>query len=108
MVNIYDENDQIIGRVNHSTNLDFYDGRNFSCGSVGNHKGLTKLKNGNYVLINGTDWQGCRDEAEIISSKQALQEILHSGNINLLEEKRFAELKKLYDNMLNSEFSDEE
>lgn len=43
MVNIYDENNQIIGRVNYSTNLDFYDGRNFSCGSVGNHKGLTKL-----------------------------------------------------------------
>ena len=108
MINIYDEHNNILGRVNYSTNLDFYDGRNYSCGSTGLHQGLTKLKNGNYVLIHISDWQGSSHHAEIISAEQALQEVLHSGNINLLEEKKFFELKKLYNDMLNSEFSEEE
>lgn len=108
MINVYDDNNIIIGRVNYSTNLDFYDGRNFTCGSVGEHKGLTKLRNGKFVLIRTSNWRDSPDYAEIISDGQALQEILNSGNTKLLEEKRFTKLKKLYEEMLNSEFSEEE
>lgn len=105
-VNVYEDGD-VIARVRYNQNLDFWDGRNFTCGSTGRHKGLTKLKDGRYVLIHGTQWQGEKDWAEIISPQQALQEILKSGNTELLETKKFAELKKLYQE-LELELEDDE
>lgn len=108
MINVYDDDNKIIGRVNYSTNLDFYDGHNFTCGSPGKHEGLTKLRNGQFVLISTSNWQDSKDYAKIISDNQALQKILKSGNLELLEEKRFIKLKKLYEEILNSEFSEEE
>jgi len=86
MVNVYNNEGEIIGEVKYNTNLDRWDGRNMTSGSTGRHKGLTRLKNGSFVLIYGTDWQGERDTAEIITPEQALQEILKSGNLDLLKE----------------------
>jgi hypothetical protein len=79
-----------------------------ACGETGRHKGLTKLRDGRYVLIHGTQWQGERHWAEIISPEQALQEILKSGNVELLEKKKFAELKTLYTEKLIQEEEDKE
>ena len=95
-VNVYEDGD-VIARVRYNQNLDYWDGRNWTNGGVGRHKGLTKLRDGRYVLIHGTQWQGEKDWAEIISPEQALQEILKSGNTELLDTKKFAELKKLYE-----------
>ena len=101
-VNVYEENQygldgDVIARVRYNSCLDYWDGRNWTNGGVGRHKGLTKLRDGRYVLIHGTQWQGEKDWAEIISPEQALQEILKSGNTELLDTKKFAELKKLYE-----------
>ena len=95
-VNVYEDGD-VIARVRYNQNLDFWDGRNFTCGSTGRHKGLTKLKDGRYVLIHGTQWQGEKDYAIVISAEQALQEILKAQRLELLDTKKFAELKKLYE-----------
>ena len=95
-VNVYEGCD-VIARVRYNQNLDFWNGRNWQNGGMGRHKGITKLKDGRYVLIHGTDWQGEKDWAEIISPEQALQEILKSGNTELLDTKKFAGLKKLYE-----------
>lgn len=97
MVNIYDENGRVIAMVEANNNLDWWDGSNWTCGSTGRHKGLTRLSDGRYVLIHTTQWQGERDYAEIISEKQALQEILEADAVELLEEPKFAELKKLWE-----------
>jgi hypothetical protein len=105
MVNIY-EDGQIIARVNYNKNLDYWDGRNWTCGSTGRHKGLTKLKDGRYVLIHGTQWQGESNHGEIISDTEALQEIMESGNIKLLEDRRFKELKENYDKITKLEDTD--
>lgn len=107
-VNVYDGN-EIIGRVRYNQNLDYWDGRNFSNGGNGHHKGLTKLKTGEYVLIHGTDWQGEKDYAEIISKQEALQEILRSQNLDLLETKKFAELRQLAveKGLLDSEYEED-
>ena len=67
-----------------------------TCGSTGYHKGITKLKTGDFVLIHGTQWQGERDSAEVISDKQAFQEILRSGDETLLK-KYFPERTKEID-----------
>ena len=109
-VNVYEDEflKEVVARVRYNQNLDFWDGRNFTCGSTGRHKGLTKLKDGRYVLIHGTDWQGEKDWAEIISPEQALQEILKSGNTELLSTKKFAELKKLYEEKYLLELEDDE
>jgi hypothetical protein len=101
-VNVYDEG-EVVARVRYNCNLDFWDGRNFTCGTTGRHKGLTKLKDGRYVLIHGTQWQGEKDYAEIITPQQALQEVLKSGNTELLKLKKFKELKQAYESNLIDE-----
>ena len=99
-VNVYDgyfgDNGKVIARVQYNDNLDYWDGRNWTNGGIGRHKGLTKLKDGRYVLINGTDWQGERDFAEIISAEEALQEIMSANHTELLEKRKYKELKELY------------
>jgi hypothetical protein len=107
-VPVYKDN-EIVARVKYNDNLDFWDGNNFTCGSTGNHKGLTKLrKTGDYVLIHGTQWQGHRDWAEIITPNEALQEILSSRNEELLEQSKFKGLKDLLDELDEEEEPDEE
>jgi len=96
-VSVYGDDDKVIARVQYNSILDFWDGHNWTCGSgAGHHKGITKLKDGRYVIINGTDWQGERDKAHVISKEQALQEILKSNHVELLKTKKFKELKELY------------
>lgn len=89
MIAVYDgyfEGDgDVIARVRYNNNLDRWNGRNWSCGDIGHHKGLTRLKDGRFVLIFGSEWTGERDYAEIISEKEALQEIFKSGNDKLLK-----------------------
>ncbi len=106
-VNVY-ENQNVIARVRYNSCLDYWDGRNWTNGGVGRHKGLTKLRDGRYVLIHGTQWKGEKDWAEIITPEQALQEILKSGNTELLETKKYRELKELYEKTMVQEEDDEE
>lgn len=107
-VNVYDEDGVVIARVTYTDNLDHWDGSNRTCGSTGRHLGLAKLKDGRYALIHGTQWQGERDYAEIISAEDALQQILRSGNEELLEQKRFTELKAMYEKTMIGEEEEEE
>lgn len=109
-VNVYlDEmdRDQVIARVRYNAALDYWDGRNFANGGVGMHKGITKLRDGRYVIIEGTQWQGEKDYAYIVSDGEALQQILKSGNSELLNMKKFADLKKLY-SKLEIEYPEDE
>lgn len=100
MIKVY-ENDKIIGEVEYNDNLDWWDGSNNTCGSVGRHKGLTQLEDDRYVLINGTQFQNEHDYAEIISADQAVQEILDSKNDELFID--FPELGKLKEKIIIKE-----
>jgi hypothetical protein len=51
--------------------------------------------------------QDSKDYAYIVSKEEALQEVLKSGNLELLEEKKFAELKTLYEKLCELEEIDE-
>lgn len=106
-VNVYD-GEKIVARVRYNACLDYWDGRNWTSGGLGRHLGVTKLKDGRYVLIHGTDWQGEKDYAEIVSPEEALQAILKTGHAELLETKKFRDLKKLYEETLIEEEDDEE
>lgn len=103
-----EEGNRIIASVRNNTNLDYWDGRNFYNGGLGLHKGITKLKDGRYVIIINSDWQGERNYAYVVSKREALEEILESGNLELLKEKRFAELKMMHDELKDKEELDEE
>jgi hypothetical protein len=105
-VNVYDnrhERREVIARVRYNQNLDYYNGADFQNGGFGRHKGLTKLKDGRYVIIIGTDWQGQQDHAYVVAPDEALQEILRSQNLELLKTKKFKELKRLYEKTLPAE-----
>lgn len=106
MIPVYDIEGEIIAEVKYNDNLDFYDGRNYTNGSTGRHSGLTQLSDGQYVLIHGTQWQGERDRAEIITPEQAIQEIMRSGNTELFD--RFPDLKELKDKTIIREKQTEE
>jgi len=105
-VNVLDEEGNVVARVEYNSNLDHWDGSNWTAGSMGIHKGITKLKDGRYVLIHGSDWQGDQSYGEIISKEQAIQEIV-KGNVLLIKEKKFADLNELYEKFETLEMTDE-
>jgi len=106
--NQYDLDGVVIARVRYNQDLDFWNGRNWQNGGTGRHKGITKLKDGRYVIIVGSDWQGERDYAYVVDADEALQEILKAQRLELLETKKFAELKKLYEEQMVQEEEEEE
>lgn len=112
-VNVYEneESDEIISRVRYNADLDYWDGRNWTNGGVGRHKGITKLKDGRYVIINGTQWQGEKDVAYVVSETEAIQEILRAQKAELFKTKKFAELGKIAEEkgmIGKTEFDDDE
>lgn len=112
-VNVYKSLDssQVVSRVRYNQDLDYWNGSNWQNGGTGMHKGITRLKDGNYVIIYGTQWQGERDYALIVSPQEALQEILRSQNLQLLDMKKYAPLKELSIELGitgDSEFDDDE
>ena len=96
-INVYESpaKEKVVARVRYNQCLDYWNGSNWQNGGVGRHMGITKLKTGEYVLIHGTQWQGERDWAEVVSAEDALQAILQSGNEELLDTEKFQELKAL-------------
>lgn len=108
-VSVLNEAGDIIARVEYNNNLDVWDGRNYTCGAVGRHLGITKLKKLNkYILIHGTQWQGERSSAEVVSDEVALQAILKSGNVGLLNERKYARLYEPWVKMRDEEEKEEE
>ena len=104
-VNVY-EDGKVIARVQYNDNLDYWDGKNWTCGSMGRHLGLTRLrKSGQYVLIHGTDFLGEQDRAEIVTDEQAYQAIVSSGNFELLE--KFPDLRRFEEDLDTDEDPDE-
>lgn len=103
-VNVTDEEGKVIARVEYNSDLDFWDGNNWTSGSTGRHLGITKLKKLDaYVLIHGTQWQGERDTAEIVTDEAALQAILRAEKEELLENPKYARLKEIYRNSMDEE-----
>ena len=103
-INVYPNangDEDILARVRYNAILDYWNGSNWQNGGTGLHKGLTRLRDGRYVIIIGSDWQGSRDYGYVVSPSEALQEILKSGNSELLETKKFAELKELAASMVS-------
>lgn len=100
MVNVFDRSGEIIADVDYNNNLDRWNGQNWQSGGTGKHRGLTRLEDGRFVLIHGSDWQGVESYAELISKEDALQEILKSRDLDLLDE---FELRGLYEQKLVKE-----
>lgn len=101
-INVYEENpntyidNKVIARVQYNCYLDYWNGLGWNSGLIGKHKGITRLKNGDYVLIEGSDYVGEKNFGYIIDENIALNEILKSNNMDLLKMKKFKELNELY------------
>jgi len=106
-VNVHDKNENIVARVEYNAKLDFWDGHNRTSGSAGHHLGITKLRDGSFVLIYGSEWESDRDHAKIVTAEIAIDAILRSGNMDILEEKKFSELKELMETTLLKEAPDD-
>lgn len=98
MVNVYDDG-ELIATVKYNQNLDVWNGSNYQNGGTGLHLGITKLEDGKYVLIHGSDWEGDSDWAEIIGDKKAY-ELIIKYNSDMLEWKAFQELKKFKEELI--------
>ena len=71
------KNGTVKGMVEYTSNLDHWDGHNYTSGSTGHHIGVSKTKSGEFYVCHGTQWQGERDYAEIITEEQAKELCLH-------------------------------
>ena len=98
LVNVYEDN-EIIARVHYNEKLDVRDARgNWTApegpwpSGTGRHLGITMLKDGTYVLVYGSDWQGDKDYAETVSQDVALRAVLESESY--FSEKEFEKLLK--------------
>jgi putative transposon-encoded protein len=77
------EDGEVIARVEYNSNLDFWDGRNMTSGSLGRHLGFTKLKkSGKYVLINGTNWEGEQPSAEVVTMDELIKAATRTGHLD--------------------------
>lgn len=103
-VKVYNTNLEVVAEVEYNNNLDVWTGSNWQNGGTGLHLGITRLEDGRFVLIHGTDWQGRKDHAEIISEKQAYQNIKKYDESLLTDPDypEFHELRK-YDKELSKE-----
>lgn len=101
-------NGEVISRVRYNSDLDYWDGHNHVNGGRGMHKGITKLRDGRYVIIIGSQWEGSRDYAYVVSPEEALQEIIKSGHEELLNTKKLKGLKPLLSQMVEEEDDVEE
>ncbi|MBN1574739.1 MAG: hypothetical protein JW984_16200 [Deltaproteobacteria bacterium] len=75
-VTLYDENGNALGLVAYTDNLDHWDGHNMTCGATGRHLGVGKLKDGRFYVCHGTNWQGEKNHAELISEEEAKSLVL--------------------------------
>jgi len=93
-VPVFDEEGKVVARVEYNDRLDFWDGRNMTCGSTGRHLGYTKLKSGSYVLIHGSQWQDERAHGEIVSAEELIQAAARNGHLDNLFA-RYPELRSV-------------
>jgi len=108
MVNVYERGmdldgsrGKIVARVKYNQDLDHWDGHNWSDGGTGTHLGITQLKKSKrFVLIHGTQWQGCRNYGCIVSDDEALQAILGNDPAEL---DNWPTLKALHDTKIETE-----
>lgn len=99
-INVYPSKEEIgtdiISRVRCNSNLDYFNGEISLNGEPGEHKGLTKLKTGEFVILLSFDTSlNKKNYGYIVSPLEALEEIKKSKNIGLLKTKKFKELKNL-------------
>lgn len=76
-------NDKCIGRVSYTDNLDYWDGNNYTCGSTGRHLGVGKTRSGQFFLCHGTQWQGEKASAEIVTEAEAKEAVMRQSNDKL-------------------------
>lgn len=91
---------QVVARVKYNDLLDRWNGSNWSGGAPGRHLGITKLRDGRFVLIHGTQWDSESNYGVVVSDREALNAILTADREDLLEEKRFEPLKTLAEEIL--------
>lgn len=79
------EDDKVIGMVEYTDNLDHWDGSNWTCGGTGLHLGIGKLKDGRNYVCHGTQWEGQRNTAHVLTREEA-QELVLRHKADLYEE----------------------
>jgi len=102
MVEIYDENykdypngSEVIANVEYNEILDYLVNTNYQNGGTGRHLGFGQLKNGDYYLIFGTNWQGEKNYGYRVPSESIVKEAIKSDNIDKLKD--FPELLEIYE-----------
>ena len=102
---IYNEKGKVIGRVRYSENMDYPNGCYWLHKTNGFQEGLMKLYDGRYVLIYIFKKPFKRSYGKVVSADRALQEVLGSNSFELLNTRKFAELKQLAGQILLKEFN---
>lgn len=71
MVNELVAQNNLLGMVAGTTNLDHWDGHDWNAGAKGVHLGMGKTKDGRIYVCVTTDWDGEQDYAFIVDEEEA-------------------------------------
>ena len=85
---VHDDFGRIVGIVSYNENLDH--------GNSPYHRCITRLRSGEYVLI---DSDGVEYKAYTVSDYRAFQAILEAGCEDLLDDLKFVDLKRFWDDL---------
>lgn len=110
----YNPTAAIVGRVRINQNLDFYQKNIYAetleerkkvflgYNTPGEHKGITKLKDGRFVIIRTFDNnhsqildKSLKNYAYVVDNNTAIAEIISSNHAELLNNKKFKKLNEL-------------
>ena len=67
------------------------------------HKGITRLEDGSFLMIEQRQWIEQESIGYPISNEDALKEIILSNNLQLLNHPKFLDLKILYEKTKNTQ-----
>ena len=85
---VHDDFGRIVGTVSYNEILDH--------SNSAYHRGIARLRTGDYVLI---DSDGVEYKAYTVSDYIAFQAILEAGCEDLLDDPKFADLKRFWDDL---------
>jgi len=84
VVPLYDADyDRCIGQVPYTSNLDQWDGHDYTDGFCGCHLGVGKTRAGQFYFVHGNQWAGARDTALICTEEEARSAVMSAGKEDL-------------------------
>lgn len=93
-VKVLDSQGKEVARVKYNEKLDYYINNRLGYKQLGYHRGLTRLRDGRLVLIEGRD-TGERT-ARVVGPIEVLESVLVSGRVDAIAGDKYRDIQQMY------------